>query len=708
MVNEYDPCYFPFFSLPDKIIYDIFNFLYGTDLAKLCLVSSQFNHWIFARNQLAWKDAIYSELSTNPVLISQESYRDFYKRAYLGLYRCIIDKVSERKKLGMEQKRSSEDTPKCVWRSSFLVEKEYSYGHYLKQEKTQQNSSCIRANLDRQDRLRRYLCTAAKHGYEVWAATLCHQGANICGLYFTLGRIHFDNYEDYFLCPLYFATLENNERMIQKIIELGIRYQSPNPYYILPSNDDSFAEENASGDYVTFSLHFSDLQEMICKVLICINDNAALLEAFLNSLDLPSIHQAAIYQNIDEFSRFLEYSRNFDLNDMDHYNMTPIVYCILLNRKDVVRYIYNSRTDIIVGRRLAESIKTVSSSIPYDMLKIIREHDNKCYKAVVFGIFADEKVFTSDRFKDVLRLILVDLVDEDVFYAAFDGAISSGSNHLINLLILDLFTFLRLYITSITDVQRLFQQITSVRKKVIVNHGETLLWKALRSGHHDCFRLLILKRVSLSKLAEGYSGLHSLWWFSSNVLAILPSNMTVTSNIRYEQFHQFLLQLRNPDLDTNAIAKTLLPYKFVKAIVDLPIYIFLEQSRTIDAWAACNTFIIGIMLYIMLYDWKRPIFADHQLQKRLEKISYTLLENLLSLQIKYFNINTLDSSFGGRATLLHIATQFDNPMWVNLLLQAGANRLIEDSLSKKPIQYVKESDNKCRYLLENYQSCPRP
>ncbi|RDD42524.1 hypothetical protein TrispH2_005602 [Trichoplax sp. H2] len=712
---------FLFFTLPSELIYKIVSFLYGVELAKLRLVSYQFNDFILGQDQLAWKKTIYSELTTNPELLSHEHYQDFYKRAYLGIYRHVTDCLTkhDQQTWGFTSQYDGYATV------SHYIEKNYSYGQYLKEEEEiRQDASIADMNdYDRRHRLCSYLGLAAKHGFEIWAKKLCQQAVKASGIHST-HSVATQNCEYYFICPLFLAILENNDSMIKELIELGIRYHSPNPRYIKQSDDGTL------GEYSCRLLHDSGGQiittHIICKVVTCLRHDPHLLKVFLNSLALPPIHQAAIYKNIDEFKRYVESGGHINLNISDNYYMTPLMYCILLSREDIIDYIYSFKSSIIVGHRLADPIRNVLNSVEYKAVKVIREQDRECYHFIVSEIFKDEEIFTINSQNDALPLILADLIDKDVFHAACRGAICSRNSRAIYLLTSDLPILVQFHMSSIACSQHLLTQITCTRNEVIASHGIELLHKAIRYGKDSCIRQLIQEGVELSVIGD------NLWYALENILSAfiaLPRPSIFASNIEYREFHQFQVQLCNQDFDPNAIAETLLPYKLAKAIADLPK--FLTPNITV------GDFITEIMLHTMYSDWKRPIFNDHKLQNRLTEISCALLEKLLALNKNHNEINarTRMSSFK-QGTLLHAAARLGNPAWVQLLLQAGADRQIEDLALRKPVYYTKKFSRgrqllktegqiknlladipvyhvvkwtwECASLLENYQSCSLP
>ncbi|EDV20260.1 uncharacterized protein TRIADDRAFT_61261 [Trichoplax adhaerens] len=676
MAFHLNSSYFPLFNLPDELIYCIFGFVHGCDLARLCRVCSRLNHFI-AQDQLVWKEAINSELSGKPLLLSHENYKDFYKRAYLGLYRSVADMVKQR--LMQKLDREAETDADCCAR--YIIEKKYSYGHYLKEQGTQRNNRSKAEDSNQQAHLCFYLCTAAKHSYEVWADKLCQQGAKLCGITFMPEAL--DLLEDLFICPLYFATRENNVAMVKKIIELGIVYQPQNPQYILHVDDATSSKVSSI---------YSTIQAIICKVLICIRHDPHLLQPFLNSLKLPPIHQAAIYGNIDELNRLIK-EEHADLDMMDNYNMTPLMYSILISREHIVRYIYRSQMDILIGYPLADSISAALGGIEYKVLQIIRQHDYECYEAVIFEAFGDERFFTNSSNREVLQFILADLTNQETFYAACQSAISSRNGRLIHQLISDLPTLLQLYANSSDDVQGLLQQITFARKKVITEHGKELVLDAAQFGQGNCIRELVVQGVQ--------PNMHCVREMLYLGIGIeLPSHFAIASNTKYKQFHQFLLQLSGQDFDTNAVVKTLQFYTFAKAIADLPTYQTMKET--------INRIITEIMCRTMHSDWYQPMFIDNRLQKRVDEISCTLLQNLMSLNKKY-DINARDRSYGLRKeTALHVASRLGNPAWVQLFLQAGADRQIEDRFLEKPINCVRKSAKECKYLLQNYHSCSLP
>ena len=74
-----------------------------------------------------------------------------------------------------------------------------------------------------------------------------------------------------------------------------------------------------------------------------------------------------------------------------------------------------------------------------------------------------------------------------------------------------------------------------------------------------------------------------------------------------------------------------------------------------------------------------------------------------------FDINAGDKCFGlYKETPLHVAAKLGNASWVQLLLQAGADRQVEDISLKKPIDSARKSAVQCITLLNNYISCPLP
>lgn len=672
-VNKY---IFPLLHLPRELIYSILGFVGGSDLARLCMVSHDLNQLI-AQDQLVWKAAIYSELTTDPQMLSHESYKQFYRRAFLGQYGCLAAMV----KPLLLQKFDSEAEGDIDCSARFVIEKNYPYGRYIKEQlqaKTWNNES------DRQAHLCYYLCHAAKHGYEVWADTLCQQGAILSGV---KSIPQSDDIPDIqAIYPLYFATRENNIAMVKALIQLGIRYHPHQPQYLY------LIDERTSSRISSFHV---TLRCVICKVLVYLRYHPHLLQSFLNSLNLSPFQQAAVDNNVDELTRLTRLQPG-SLDTVDNYNLTPLMYAILLSRADAVRYIYASNVELITGYPLADSISSALGGIELNILKIIRHYDFECYEAVVFEAFGDEIFVTSSSNKDVLDYILVDLTNKGTFYAACQSAISARNSHLVHLLLSDLPTLLKQHIDCIDQVSNLTNKITNARKQVIDHYGKDLILDAAQFGQGNCIGELVKLGVR-----PNLRSIREMLYLGTGVE--LPSHLTIASNTKYNHLHQFILQLNDQNFDADTVVQSLQFYTFAKALANLP-----TNHAAKEIKPTVNHILSEIICRTMHSDWYQPMFIDDKLQQRLDQTSCALIENLMYLNTK-FDINARDKSFGlWKETPLHVAAKLGNAAWVQLLLQAGADREIQDSFSKKPVDSVRKTATQCMHLLQNYNSCPLP
>ncbi|RDD42523.1 hypothetical protein TrispH2_005601 [Trichoplax sp. H2] len=359
---------------------------------------------------------------------------------------------------------------------------------------------------------------------------------------------------------------------------------------------------------------------------------------------------------------------------------------------------------------------------------------HKLYKAVISELFKDENFFTSNSIKDIQQLVLTDLTRKEVFYTACYGAITSRSHHAIHSLMSDLPKLLQLCMQSATDIQRLLKRITRTRQKVIAHYGRELLFRAIEYGQDAYILQLAIEGIRLS--VDNYDLLwQSIKIFLYDHYLLTPSTIiyklspisAVINNIDYRRFHQFILRLSNEDFDANSTVETLQLYKLAKAISDLPITLPLDVSL--------DNCIVEIMFEVMKNaDLSCPLFQDHQLQKRLDEIIYVLLDKLIHLIKDYHNINirvNIGKNVFYQETLLHRAARYQNPAWIRLLLQAGADREVKDSGLIKPVHHADKWDRhqipmrvhtdrqihhagewarnwECRHLLRNLQSCPLP
>ncbi|EDV20264.1 uncharacterized protein TRIADDRAFT_61265 [Trichoplax adhaerens] len=682
MADEHTLSYFSIFTLPNELIVYLFRFLHGVDLARLCMVCRWLNHFI-AHDEVTWKQTIHAELTTSPLMLIHETHKDFYKRAYLGLYRYVTALVIP--PLVKEFNNRAKNADHHV-RNSYFIEKNYSYGHYLNEYALLHNTS-IMDDPDRSLRLYCYLCAASKHGYEVWATKLCQQGAKL-----TESNISIKDWViyDWSFCPLGFATYENNVEMVKTLIKLGIRYQSPDPQYVLQ------IDNNLSIDSPVQIAALVALRGIICKVLVSIRDEAYLLKVFLKSLSLPSYYQAVFQGDLHELNRLTRDSQ-VDLDTFDDYYMTALSFSILIGREDVARYIYKLKKNVLIGNCIADFVGVALADIEFKVLEIIREHDFDCYKAVVFNIFADEKYFTASSHKDVLQIILSDLNDENIFYEACQSAITSQNSRIALLLLSDLPKLLQLRMNSVNDEQELLRQIVSTRKNVIANYGKELILHAaaFRQGH--CIRVLITNGAPLLEVIDEVTE-YSCQYLGSFIE--IPNYFVIASNSKYKLLHQFLWQLSNANFDVNAIIETLQFYTFAKEIADLPICQTTKQ--------ALNKILPQIILRIMHCDWRKAILMDSQLQTRLDKISYTLLENLMFLSQNY-DVNARHRcNIHPGDTALFIAARSGNVAWIQLFLQAGADRQIKNYCQEKLIHCIGKPSKECMHLIKNYNSCPLP
>lgn len=704
-------------ALPEEILRIIITYLNGSDVAKLAQISKYFNALV--SDDLTWKQVIYYELTNHPQLICGENYYDFYKRHFLGVQKIINSLKIDKSDIHHTDKRCHYyyDNKRCHQpRTSWVyIDQFYPYQRYKVIEYK------LPSNSFNNYFLKFFLFNAARNNLEVWANQLCKQ---------IIQYLDQKQIENIYLESLCIATGENSHLFIQALLH-------------------NYIQNFESRGCQLFDTLTKTHIPLVWKIFHCISFDSKLIRTLSQFLHLLPLYDAIIANDFNSLKNLLNY------DDIINHLWRSVPFCII--------YYISLCGNLSCMEYILPNFQHFFSKCCEQDSKIQRHSDNMAdseskWEKEMIRTVVDRNGY---KFLELLRKMSSNhLVFKHYYCIAFwhiiyrtivDPASHPGFFHYITLECNQYHTFYssreyrcdKVEDTSIAVIFRacykLMEDYDGWKEKDEIIHALTGLQKnncILPDTHHFWKNVLYQLESDLPELDNPLCREYEDYYFCHDIynLIILIKDLQITPPELFRKLR--IIESKNEISNCLSLFYTLNNLQDEKAIYDwvkaTPGYHFEELTLRVGKLYLKKSDFDSWLLYGVNRLIKKirsdQIQYNHILRHKIKIVTQCYFDLYLShgfdvnkcVDLKQIKIQrnlpsiSLYDSKCLDLPVLHYACKLATPIWVEILLMAGADRQFKNYQDKLPIEYCQET---CKNhdpvnieitidLLKHYTHCP--